>query len=95
MDQNRNLTAKNGNKFTVRQFGNITVNNIEAMVDLTILGAEISSPPTHCVNDDLREGRLVQLLPDMVVDPLPVYAIWPPTKIPNPITRLFLDYVAR
>lgn len=95
MEENRSLTDKNGNNLTVHQFGNITVNSIEAMVDLTILGAGISSPPTHFVEDHLRDGKLVKLLPDMLVHPLPVYAIWPPTKIPNPITRLFLDHVTQ
>jgi DNA-binding transcriptional LysR family regulator len=95
MEQSRNLTDQDGNNLTVRQFGNITVNSIEAMVDLTILGAGISSPPTHFVENHVRDGRLLKVLPDMHVHPLPVYAIWPPTKIPNPITRLFLDHVTR
>ena len=94
LEPKRHFMDKDGRQFVVSQSGNIVVNSIEAMVDFTILGAGISSPPTHFIEDYLRNGKLIHVLPDLSMTTLPVYAIWPSTKIQNPITRLFLNHIA-
>jgi len=95
MEPKRHFTDNGGRQFVLPQSGNITVNSIEAMVDLTILGVGVSSPPTHFAEEYLRNGKLIHIMPDLSMHTLPVYAIWPSTKIQNPITRLFLDHIAQ
>lgn len=95
MTPNRRFIDVNGKQYNITQTGNITVNSIEAMVDMTLLGLGISSPPSHSVEEYIESGKLIQLMPEMTMQSLPVYAVWPPTKVPNPITRLFLDHITR
>lgn len=88
--QSRRLTHQTGAEEWVTQSGNITVDSIEAMTDLAVLGAGLASPPRHFVAHHLHTGALQQVLPDWQVDPMPVHAVWPNTKVRNPITQAFL-----
>ncbi|WP_269583832.1 LysR family transcriptional regulator [Roseibium sp. Sym1] len=94
MENQRTLYAPNGTKIQIEQAGNLTVNSIEAMVDLTIYGAGLSSPPTHFVESKLTSGELVACLTDHRIPDLPVYAIWHRTTVPNLVVREFIDRLA-
>ncbi len=90
MEERRSMTNAAGKKVAITQAGNVVLNNIEAMVDMAVLGVGLASPPTHCIQSHLKSGRLVEVLPDWTIEPLPVYAIWPSTKVKNPVTQAFL-----
>lgn len=93
LDPRRRFRNKGGKTVAVDQAGALTVNSIEAMVDLTLLGAAASSPPAHFVAGAVKAGDLVQLLPDWELEAMPVHAVWPSAGIENPVTRRLLDYL--
>ena len=92
LDPRRRFTRKGGKETVVEQAGVLTVNSIEAMVDLTLLGAAVSSPPAHYVAKAVAAGDLVHLLPEWEMDAMPVHAVWPSAGIDNPVTRRLLGY---
>lgn len=91
METKREMKSADGAVTQLEQTGNITVNSIEAMVDLTSNGAALSSPPVHFVESKIASGELVTCLPDYCLTSLPVYAIWHRTTVPNPMARAFID----
>lgn len=91
MENKRTFISADGTKSHIEQAGNLSVNSIEAMVDLTLNGAGLSSPPTHFVEKQIAQGELVQCLSDFGMVDLPVYAIWHRTTVPNPLVKAFID----
>lgn len=91
LEKSRELQDSEGKVITVPQAGNITVNSIEAMLDFTLLGAGVSSPPTHFVQEGLRTNGLVHLFPKYKMTNLPVFAIRHKTIVPHPIVSKFLE----
>ncbi|MCG7572342.1 LysR family transcriptional regulator [Phaeobacter sp. CNT1-3] len=87
----RVLIGADGAEVHIPQAGNITVNNIEAMADFARAGIALASPPTHVVAHDLAAGRLVEVLADWRVAPIPVYAVWPGGAVDNPLTQRLLQ----
>lgn len=51
--------------------------------------------PSFLVGDDLKAGRLVELLPDYRSHELGVYAVYPTRKHVLPKVRLMVDYLAQ
>lgn len=72
----------------------VMTNNGDAMRDMALEGLGIALLPMFIVYDDLKHERLVQVLPDLAPDPLPVQAVWPPVKHMPPKLRLFIDHLA-
>jgi DNA-binding transcriptional LysR family regulator len=95
IEDHRIFHTPGGARIKVTQTGSLTVNSIEAMVDLTCHGAGISSPPTHFVEAKIASGALTTCLPDHHMDTLPVYAIWHRTIVPNLLVKVFIDYLSR
>lgn len=95
MAGSRQLIGPGQQQIEIAQAGQITVNNIEAMVDFTRAGLALSSPPAHFVRDQLGAGDLVRLLPDWQVAPIPVYAVWPAVAVENPATARLLDELVK
>lgn len=71
----------------------IQVNNVAAMLELTKQGLGLSSPPTYMVAEEIKAGRLLLLLPDWEIMPLPVQLLWHNQKTGNPLVRLFVDFI--
>ena len=72
----------------------VSANNGEAMRDLAIGGLGLALLPLFIVHDALRDGRLVQVLPDLAQDPLPISVVWPPIRPLPRKTRAFVDHIA-
>ncbi|QHJ00379.1 LysR family transcriptional regulator [Xylophilus rhododendri] len=58
----------------------IVVGNGQAQLDAVLAGCGIAQLATWLAGDALREGRLVQILPDWSVDGLPLNLVWPRSK---------------
>ncbi len=95
METTRTLVDANGGQSHVKQAGNLSVNSIEAMIDLTLNGAGVSSPPSHLVGQKIDAGQLVALIPDFRVIDLPVYAIWHRATVPNMLVKRFVDLIGQ
>ncbi|MCI4665641.1 MAG: LysR family transcriptional regulator [Neomegalonema sp.] len=93
MSPERRLIDPEGREWIAQQAGGLTVNSIEAMIDLTRLGAAISSPPTHLITRDIETERLIPVLAGWTMPPVPTYAVWPAVGVENPMTARFLKYL--
>lgn len=83
-------------KCAVRVAGNIVVNSSEAVRDLVLAGLGIGLVARYAVAQELRDGRLVQLLPDWKpVGPFGqvAWALWAPQASLPPKMRVFVDYL--
>ncbi|MDB6177158.1 LysR family transcriptional regulator [Paracoccus sp. Z330] len=72
----------------------VSANNGEAMRDMAIGGIGLALLPLFIVHDALRDGRLVNVLPDLARSVLPVSVVWPPVRPMPRKTRLLVDHLA-
>jgi DNA-binding transcriptional LysR family regulator len=75
----------------------LRINDSEALLGAAVAGLGIGLLPNWLVNDDLRKGKLVKLLPEWTacISQGPERAIWgvyPPKKIVSPKVRAFLTF---
>jgi DNA-binding transcriptional LysR family regulator len=49
--------------------------------------------PDYMLEDDLKTGRLIRLLPRYKARDVPVHAIYPPDRYLSAKTRTFLDFL--
>lgn len=89
----RTLIGSAGQRVEVRFSSHVSVDAVEAMQQFSVLGLGIATPPAFLVDDEIRAGRLVQLLPDWQVEPIPLYAVWPQNAALNRNLSLLLDYL--
>ncbi|MFC0400307.1 LysR family transcriptional regulator [Paraburkholderia rhizosphaerae] len=78
--------------------GRIRANDTDALLELAIAGCGIALLPAWSVTDAMRQGQLVQLLPDWEAqtsraEPA-VWAVYPPKKTVSSKVRAFLDFYA-
>jgi DNA-binding transcriptional LysR family regulator len=79
--------------------GDLRANDSEALLQAARDALGIALLPSWLLEDDLRTGRLVRLLPDWdcAIAQGPERAIWgiyPPKKTVSPKVRAFLDFIA-
>lgn len=88
------FTGPNG-EVTQRVDGNALVNGSEAVRHLLIAGLGCSILPDFAVLDDLRTGRLVNLMPGYraLGNFNNVYALYQPSRQGNPKVRAFIDWL--
>ncbi len=83
-----------GRKTNIRISGNLLANNGETIYDLLLAGLGIARAAEFLVGEDLKAGRLVEVLPDFLEDELsPVHAVYPDPRHLSPKTRAFIDYL--
>jgi DNA-binding transcriptional LysR family regulator len=74
--------------------GNIAVNSILALRAHALANLGIIQISRSLVTEDLRAGRLREVLPDFPVPPLTVFAHYPARRLLPPKTRVFIDALA-
>lgn len=73
----------------------VTANNGDAIRDMAIGGLGLAVLPMFIVHDALTSGRLVRVLPDAVLEPLQIAAVWPRVRpLPRKI-RMFVDHLVK
>ncbi|MEX0941983.1 MAG: LysR family transcriptional regulator [Pseudomonadales bacterium] len=83
-----------GEPFYVRADGNLTTNNTEALRTGLLTGLGVSRAPRWLVGDAIASGELVTILDDYQVEPMNLYAVYPPGRhLPSKV-RSFIDYIA-
>ncbi|GAB7542548.1 LysR family transcriptional regulator [Cupriavidus sp. CuC1] len=84
-----------GNPVEVGMRGHISFNDADAYVAYGLSGAAIFQPPRFMVQEHLRTGALVELLPQWRPRPFPIAAIYPQSRHLAPKVRVFVDWVAQ
>jgi DNA-binding transcriptional LysR family regulator len=64
--------------------GRIVLGSAEAQVAAVKAGLGIAQLATWLIQDELASGELVEILPDMTTDGLPLYLVWPRARQLSP-----------
>ncbi|WP_137150346.1 LysR family transcriptional regulator [Devosia sp. FKR38] len=99
---NLNLTPRNrwpfqqqdGTPFTVEVFGNVEIDNGEALRAAALAGAGLAYIPLDLVADDLADGGLIAVLDDWTLPSLPIHTIHPSRQLVPRRVMAFIDAVA-
>lgn len=73
----------------------IITNHTEAVRAIALSGEGIALLPTFLCRDELRDGRLVRVLPEWTGEIDPVNLVYPAQRFVAAKTRVFLDFAAR
>ncbi|RPE77305.1 LysR family transcriptional regulator [Vulcaniibacterium tengchongense] len=83
-----------GGEIAVRVRGRFESNYGEALRDAAVAGLGIALHSTWHACDDLRSGRLMQLLPEYPIADTGIYAVMPQRRLVPPRVRAFVDFLA-
>jgi DNA-binding transcriptional LysR family regulator len=73
--------------------GTFSTNNGDSLRAAALAGRGIIQEPTFQVGEDLRQGRLLRLLPEYPVPSLTLYAVYPSRRYLSPKVRTFVDFL--
>ncbi|MBA3815980.1 MAG: LysR family transcriptional regulator [Parachlamydiaceae bacterium] len=79
----RQFKNSSGKIIVVNYQANLMCDSVDAAYQLAIEGAGLSSPPDFLVENDIKVGKLVEVLPEWQMEPLSVYAVWPQNLLKN------------
>jgi DNA-binding transcriptional LysR family regulator len=88
------LRGPNGD-VTVPVSGNLHTNNTELLRAAALTGRGIVRAPFYRIQDDLRAGRLIQVLPDWHSGEFPIVALYPNREHLPAKVRLFIDFAVK
>lgn len=74
--------------------GRLSVNNGDSLRAAAVAGWGVILEPTFQVGEELRQGRLVRLLPDYPCASSALYALYPSRRQLLPKVRTFVDFLA-
>ncbi len=87
------LLSQQGDTQRIDYQPRITVDGIDAVSQLAIAGLGLATPPDFLIESELKQGQLVEPLPDWHPDALGVYALWPPNAPRESLTFRFLRFL--
>ena len=73
--------------------GRVLVDNLVALSSALRAGLGVQRVPTSIIQNDLKSGALVELLPNWSLPDLGTYAVWPDTSRRSSLTRLLIDHI--
>ncbi len=77
----------------LRLRGTFEANSADALYHATLAGLGVARLSTYLVVEDLREGRLIRLLPDYEDNGSDIYAVYSARRNLPPKTRVFIDHL--
>jgi len=89
------ITAPSGEKRQVRTAGWLTVNDGQSLLNAAISGLGIAYLPSFLYADAMKQGLVVDAIPDLPVESLGIYAVYPPGRFTQPKVRAFIDFLAQ
>jgi DNA-binding transcriptional LysR family regulator len=85
--------SENGRQ-VVQLTGRLCTNSDEAAYQAAAAGDGIAIIPSWLIEEDVRDGKMVRLLKDYYLPPIPVTVIYPQTRFLSRRARSFIDYIA-
>jgi DNA-binding transcriptional LysR family regulator len=73
----------------------VSVNGAESLVAAARLGLGLIQVPRYHIEQDLKRGTLVAVLPDCPPSPTPVSLLYPRNRQLSPRVRVFIDWMTR
>ena len=74
--------------------GPLCTNNVVIIRDAILAGVGAAWLPDYVIGDELRDGRLVRLLPEAKLPPIRVFGIMPKQACSNATVRAVLELLA-
>ncbi len=88
------LRTRTGEERHVRVGGRLTANNGESLRRAAESGLGIALIPAFILGRSIEQGRLAPVLPDVELETLGIYAVYPPGRFVQPKLRAFIDFLA-
>ncbi|WP_425092850.1 LysR family transcriptional regulator [Tropicimonas sp. S265A] len=89
------VTAPSGEKRQVRTAGWLTVNDGQSLLNAAQSGLGIAYLPSFLYADALDRGKVVEVLPELPMESMGIYAVYPPGRFTQPKVRAFIDFLVR
>ena len=86
--------TKNKKSRSIQVKGRIKTNNGNAVRNLLLEGAGVSALSGFLVNKDIKDGKLVHLLPEYHIADAGIYAVFQNQHLPQAKVRAFIDFLA-
>ena len=87
------LTAPSGEKRHVRTGGWLSVNDGQSLLNAAISGLGIAYLPSFLYAEAMAEGLVEEAIPELPVEMLGIYAVYPPGRFTQPKVRSFIDFL--
>lgn len=91
-DEGQWLLQRGNERVDVPVHGTLAINAYIAMRRAAVQGLGITKLPRYLVEEELRNGRLVELLPDWQLPPMPVSLVYPSREHLPHRARVFRDF---
>ena len=87
--------TRNGKEHVVHARGRMKTNSAVAVRMFVLGGSGLAGLSNFMIGDDIRSGRLEQLLPDYDCGSAGVYAVYPDRRYQQARVRLFIDFLEK
>jgi DNA-binding transcriptional LysR family regulator len=91
--QHKWLFTKDGKQEALDIKGRVGLDNFDALREAVIHDVGITTGPQWMFKDELRDGRIIPLLPDYDMGKIALYAAYPSRRFVPLKVRMFIDYV--
>ncbi len=89
------FTGPSGEVVSIKVSGNLDTNNCDALRETIYADLGLALRPLWDVWQDLRDGRLVRLLPAYIPPAYPINVVYPSRRLTPKKTRLFIEHLLR
>ena len=86
---------RSGETRTVHMQSHFTANAIQTVIALAQQGLGISALAKYTIENDLKAGRLIQLLPEYTLEPIGIYAVYPHRDHMPAKLRVFVEFLSK
>lgn len=91
----KTLINKAGKNVQIHFQPRIIVDSVETVSTLAIAGLGLATPPSFLVENEIKKGLLVELVPLWGVESLGVYAVWPPNSSKKSLAFRLIDFLEK
>ncbi len=88
------ITAPSGERRQVRTTGWLTVNDGQSLLNAAVSGLGIAYLPSYLYADAMRAGLVLDAIPELPVETLGIYAVYPPGRFTQPKVRALIDFLS-
>jgi LysR family transcriptional regulator for bpeEF and oprC len=86
--------SKDGERIDLQLDGVVALNDGEAYLEAGLAGLGIVQAATFMVKDAIASGRLIRVLSDWQIDPLPLWIMYPQNRHLSAKVRVFVEWIA-
>lgn len=84
---------ESGEEVEIKYTPHVRVDNVEASYRFAQLKAGLAAPPNYLSDEDIRRNEVVAVLPEWTLEPLKVYAVWPPNISTSSIAYTLINSI--